>query len=485
MHRSNLILLIIILCAGILRFWGLDYSSLWTDELASWMLSSQHTLSDVIQGVRHNEIQPPLYFALLHYVITYLGDTEWMLRMLSAIFGTASVYAIYLLGKNLYTSREGLTAAAIMAVSWAPIFYSQEARSYILLLFLSIILFYYWLKLIRAFEAVKTPSAGTFSGFVLASIFASYTHYFGLQLVILQMLGFVVLFIHRPKILAKVVFLYGLIFLAYLPWLPNMLAQMNARTSFWAPELTFLQSLASFINFSYHMDWWIVAVLVVPPYAYAVIDGIRAIKEEKQLRKARAILFSSGGLLLLWVTLPFLAAFVQSMISTPIMVDRYLIILLPAVYILLARGITAMSKPFARTWTGVLLLVLLATLVFDDHYYSKPQKDQYREAAAYVVQNQGGYKDFPVVAHAWDEYFFDYYFERFGSPAKVGLLAGSMDDLEVLKNFLQARNAQGFWFLTGQRIPEQQFIEQLDNSYELATKVELNGASASLYLVRN
>ena len=483
MQRSTQILVLVIVCAALLRFWGLDFSSLWTDELESWRQSSQPTLSGVIRELRW-DVTPPAYFALLHYVIRYLGDSEWLLRLPSALAGIASVPAIYILGKALYTTREGLIGAAILTVSWAPIAYSQEARFYGLLLLLGIILFYYWLHLMMTFEADGKLPVTVFFGYVITAVGVCYTHYFGLQLVVLQALGFIALFVCRPPVLAKIGALYVVIFLAYLPWLATFFAQVEAHTNSWIPESTFLHALAGFAGFAFHVDWRIVWILVIPAYACAAVAGLRMLYREGRSYSARALVFSSGGLLILWAAVPFLAAFVQSVLLAPVMINRYFILLLPAVYLLLARGIAVMPLTIGRLWTGLLCLSLVLSLVLVDRYYSQPQKDQYREAAAYVVAGQGSYTGLPIVAFAWSKASFDYYLQRLGSPEKVSLIAGSMDDVGKLEQLLRTRNATGFWYLVGQRVPEAQFIETLNSHYQLVSETKLLRASARLYCVK-
>src|SRR5690606_37573903 len=54
----------------------------------------------------------------------------------------ASVYAIYLLGRELYNKRAGLIAALLLTVNLYHITYSQEARSYILLVLFCTVAFY-------------------------------------------------------------------------------------------------------------------------------------------------------------------------------------------------------------------------------------------------------------------------------------------------------------------------------------------------------
>ena len=61
------------------------------------------------------------------------GTGELALRSLSALLGIAVVPLLYLSGRELISSRAGLVAAALAAVNPFLIWYSQEAREYMLL----------------------------------------------------------------------------------------------------------------------------------------------------------------------------------------------------------------------------------------------------------------------------------------------------------------------------------------------------------------
>jgi 4-amino-4-deoxy-L-arabinose transferase-like glycosyltransferase len=117
--RALLVLLAIMLLGAVLRFYGLGFQSLWSDELASWDFSNRETISQVIGGVRSAD-HPPLYFLILHFAQWTFGDSAWALRFPSAFAGWLCIPAIYLLGKRLYSEREEIIAALFLAVFWAP-----------------------------------------------------------------------------------------------------------------------------------------------------------------------------------------------------------------------------------------------------------------------------------------------------------------------------------------------------------------------------
>ena len=127
------ILFLLLIASAALRFYDLGAESLWNDELSSWMQSKVQTVNEVIANAR-DDVYPPGYLVFLYYFMRQFGDSETVLRMPSAIAGVLATLPTYLLGKKLYSRNAGLTAAAIITVSWNPVFYAQEARSYSLLL---------------------------------------------------------------------------------------------------------------------------------------------------------------------------------------------------------------------------------------------------------------------------------------------------------------------------------------------------------------
>ncbi|RCJ39725.1 glycosyltransferase [Nostoc minutum NIES-26] len=96
------------------------------------------TIQDVWAHLSHETNHPPLYFVLAHWWMQ-LFPTQgglvslWGARSLAAIFGAASVPAIYAFSWLSFRSRlVGHLAAAMMAVSPYSIFLAQEARHYTL-----------------------------------------------------------------------------------------------------------------------------------------------------------------------------------------------------------------------------------------------------------------------------------------------------------------------------------------------------------------
>jgi mannosyltransferase len=134
--RRASLLLIVLICVA-LRVYHLDAQSFWYDEGNSARIA-ERSLPLIIAGAG-GDIHPPLYYIVLHYWRAIFGETEFALRMLSVACGVGLVFFTYLLARRLFNPRVGLIAAALMACSPFAVYYSQEARMYVLLAFEAVV----------------------------------------------------------------------------------------------------------------------------------------------------------------------------------------------------------------------------------------------------------------------------------------------------------------------------------------------------------
>jgi mannosyltransferase len=176
-HSAIAILLLILAGGALLRFFALSAESFWFDEAYSvWV--AQHSVGWHIE-LSTQRIFPPLYYLLLHFWLP-LGRTECIVRSLSVLVGLGSVGAIYALAKQLFGVRAGLISALLLTISPLHIWYSQEARMYILVAALGLCSAYYmWL-------ALQEGKLWDWLAYVLSTAMAMNTHYFAIFFVPFQ-----------------------------------------------------------------------------------------------------------------------------------------------------------------------------------------------------------------------------------------------------------------------------------------------------------
>src|SRR5262245_1028614 len=114
--------------ALILRLHGLERLSFWFDEACTaWRIHQPFA-----QILFHNQVDsvPFLYYYLLKCWAWISSDTDFSLRLFSALLGTAAIPVVFLLGNSLFDPPTGLLASVLLSLSSYHLQYSHEARCY-------------------------------------------------------------------------------------------------------------------------------------------------------------------------------------------------------------------------------------------------------------------------------------------------------------------------------------------------------------------
>jgi uncharacterized membrane protein len=160
--------------AAALRFATLGVQAYHHDEIVTASRVLRDGFVHAMEAVGFSESAPPLYYALAWVWTQFTGTGEFGLRSLSALAGVATVPVAYLLGAELRGRRAGIVAAALVAVNPMLLWYSQEARGYALLVFLTALAALYFVR------ALDSGRRNGFVGWGIASALALATHYFAI-----------------------------------------------------------------------------------------------------------------------------------------------------------------------------------------------------------------------------------------------------------------------------------------------------------------
>jgi mannosyltransferase len=162
--------------AAALRFATLGVQAYHHDEIVTASRVLRDGFWHAMEAVGFSESAPPLYYALAWVWTQLTGTGEVGLRSVSALAGVATVPVAYLLGAELRGRRAGIVAAALVAVNPMLLWYSQEARSYALLVLLTAVAALYFVRALDRTSARRKDLTlwGVFSALALA------THYFAI-----------------------------------------------------------------------------------------------------------------------------------------------------------------------------------------------------------------------------------------------------------------------------------------------------------------
>lgn len=112
------------------RLYGLADKPFWYDEILTWGRAKLPFAALVINVLKHKHF--PSYFLLLApFYSTH--SPEWMLRLPSALFGSACVFLVTRIAIAIRGTWAGFVAGLLMALSPIEVQFAQEARPYTLI----------------------------------------------------------------------------------------------------------------------------------------------------------------------------------------------------------------------------------------------------------------------------------------------------------------------------------------------------------------
>lgn len=175
--RTTLVVAGLTVLAAALRFVRIGHQSFWYDEGVTALLVHRSP-GAMLRLVPQTELTPPLYYCLAWAWARVFGYGEAGLRSLSALAGVATVPALYGAAATLVSKRAGLIAAALASCSPLLIWYSQEARSYSVLVLLAT------LSLLAFAHVRSEPTPRWLCAWALTAGLTLATHYYGVLIVV-------------------------------------------------------------------------------------------------------------------------------------------------------------------------------------------------------------------------------------------------------------------------------------------------------------
>jgi 4-amino-4-deoxy-L-arabinose transferase-like glycosyltransferase len=468
-------LLLITLLGLVLRLYRLDAQSLWYDEGFSVYLAGMD-LGEITARTAV-DIQPPLYYYLLHGWIQLFGDSEWAVRSLSVLFGTLAVPLIYAVAWELFRRHlAGLLVALLLAVSPLQVWYAQETRMYTLLVFLSLLSTYLLLAVVNTKRKWAIPFL--WGAYALCSVAALYTHYFAFFVLAVQ--GIYVLLVWVVRGCRPMHLLWGglasgvAVILGYVPWLPYLANRYAADMSYWPGQLkihevmvdiglSFVggESVSEPIGILLAIGYGAVLILCLLALLAAAAQDTQRIPEDKNSWLPSP--YDSLLFLLLYLLLPP-ALILALSYNAPKFNARYVMISYPALLLIVAGGTAVLwqrrtgflSRALGRILAISALFFLLGVSAYADfNAYTNPAftRDDFRGAVGYVRQHVDPSETIILVSgHMFP--VFDYYapgVERYLLPDSPTLDISSTLDLSIAGDLNRwLGDEEGVWLVLWQ-----------------------------------
>jgi uncharacterized membrane protein len=376
--RSRLALACIVAVSASLDLHNLGSQPFWLDEVVSEMIASSHGMRFVKLAFAR-EANMAFYYLMLHGWLTLLPPSDFNIRLLSTIFAVGAVAALYVLARKLFGAAVGLTAAALLAVNPFFLSYSQEARSYTLTVFLTLVSWSFFI------ESFRQPKLLNFATYITATTLAIYSHNLAMLILPAQ---FVAIFFVQHE---------------------THVVPIRAASALCVAFVLVLPLFPIAAHFYSGADDWIAAG-VGPPGLHSLrevaVSFAGATAPPRIRQRQLEALFAAGFFIFLarFVTavcehsaeagsyalvvgafvLPIALIMAVSQVF-PMFIPRYVLICLPFLVLMIAVAWMTCSRRWMAA-VGLTLLILLS-LWSDRSYYLNPSKPDWPEAIKYIIDN--------------------------------------------------------------------------------------------------
>ena len=370
---------VIMLVAAVLRLWKLGQVPFMHDEFSALLRTRFSNFHEFIQQGVMPDSHPIGVQLFLWGWVKLFGWNEFWVKLPFVLMGIASIYLIYIIGRQWFNRKVGLFSAAFFAVSQFTIFYSQLARPYSAGLFFVLLMAVFWYKVVFG---TKTPTMKTYIGFALSAWACSLMQYFSIaQAGLIFLTGLIFL----PKERRKAYWISGIAAVVlFAPTLPIFYQQLFVSGSIggWlsAPKSTFLSDFIQYtMNYSQLFMFATGIVILLP-----LILGKRS-KLHQPLRWAG----------IAWFVIIFAIAFIYSLKREPILQHSTLIFSYPFVIIV---AFSLFSTRTLSPWQTVLVIAAIlfvgtTSLIMERRHFDLMYHQGYDQIAVEMKQDKEQYGD--------------------------------------------------------------------------------------------
>jgi len=177
-------IILIFIFAFLIRLIALN-QSLWLDEAVTSNVVKNFNFLQIINKFSPTDFHPPLYYLFMKLWTNFFGYSEIVLRMPSVLFSLATGYVVYLIG--------GAWAAVFFLFNPLIVYYSQEARMYMMVTLLITLALYFFISNIKnKISKIHIKNQIYFNLFIFLSLLTFYGSIF-------LVIAFLLYFLHKKQ----------------------------------------------------------------------------------------------------------------------------------------------------------------------------------------------------------------------------------------------------------------------------------------------
>lgn len=357
--KDKIHIITLLVVGFILRFVISITHSYSSDELSAINRLNIDGFDNIInQAVKNGDFHPAGVQLFEEFWVGLFGDSEVILRFPFVVLGVLSIYLTFQLGKTYLSKNAGLIAALLLTLTYFPILNSELARPYSPGLFFSLLVAWFWFKVININTASKNTWLNVI-GLGLSYSLAMYTHYFAFMFVgFIGLTGF--LFIKKQTLIPYLVsgFLGVLLFLPHLNItifhlsIEGGLGWLGKPTNDW---------LIRFLYYVFNNSWLVISAIVV----LGLVTFYKPLPIKQKLKKSLLIFC-------IWFFGIYILGHLFSLTSSSILKFPIMLFPLPFLFLLIG-GLFTKVKPslFNVLFSLLFLTIITSTIVEKDLFGNK------------------------------------------------------------------------------------------------------------------
>ena len=139
---------VVFIFAFFIRLCALN-QSLWLDEAVVAKVVKTYNFIEIVSKFSPHDFHPPIYYLFMRLWTVFFGYSEISLRLPSVIFSLLAGYFVYKTVKFIGSDSQAIWSAVLFLFNPLIVYYSQEARMYMLAVWLLSITFFYFIKVVK------------------------------------------------------------------------------------------------------------------------------------------------------------------------------------------------------------------------------------------------------------------------------------------------------------------------------------------------
>jgi hypothetical protein len=419
---NNILLFLILIVASVLRFYNYSEIPFTYDEFSAWFRTQFDNFNDLIYyGVKTTDTHPAGVQVFEYFWIKLFGDSEVIVKFPFTVMGLISIFLSYKIAKKWFTPTTGLLTAAFLSSIQYMVMYSQIARPYISGLFLSLLMVWFWDKVV--FGSHKKHFRNLI-GYIVVSALCAYNHHF--TLLFAAMVGFTGLFFMQRKYLIHFIISGLIIFVLYIPHLSIFFVQLNrGGVESWlgkpAPDFIF-----QFLNYALHYSL-AMKVLMIAIFA---LSFFMLSKNLNQSNKYRII--SLG-----WFAVTYFIGYFYSVKVNALLQYSILIFTFPFLVIFVFSFFKDV-KPLLKSVLVIgIILLSIYTLIDKRQHYKYFYKSGYREIIKESVETRERLeKENVTTVFSTNRKIQDYYLQKYNMNDEGFYYVDSTNTFKSFGNYI-------------------------------------------------